>query len=132
MRVLVTGHKGYIGTILVPMLIDAGHEVVGLDNDLYRRCTFKEGIVEVPEVIKDVRDIEAGDVRGFDAVMHLAGLSNDPLGDFNPKITLQINHEASVRLAQLAKRITAQHGIARAGSYQPIDVVAKTPDANRT
>jgi len=103
MRVLLTGHKGYIGTILVPMLLDAGHDVVGLDNDLFRRCTFKEGMVDIPEVIKDVRDVEASDVEGFDAVLHLAGLSNDPLGDFNPEITYQINHQASVRLAELAK-----------------------------
>ena len=103
MRVLLTGHKGYIGTILVPMLLDAGHDVVGLDNDLFRRCTFKEGMIDIPEVIKDVRDVEASDVEGFDAVLHLAGLSNDPLGDFNPEITYQINHQASVRLAELSK-----------------------------
>jgi nucleoside-diphosphate-sugar epimerase len=103
MRVLVTGHKGYIGTILVPMLIDAGHDVAGLDCDLFRRCTFMEGAPDIPEVIKDVRDVEARDVEGFDAVMHLAGLSNDPLGDFNPEITFEINHVASVKLAQLAK-----------------------------
>jgi len=103
MRVLLTGHKGYIGTILVPMLLEAGHDVVGLDNDLFRRCTFKEGMVDIPEIIKDVRDIEANDVQDFDAVLHLAGLSNDPLGDFNPDITFQINHQASVRLAELAK-----------------------------
>ena len=64
MRVLVTGHMGYIGTILVPMLIEAGHDVVGLDNDLYRRCTFKDGIVEIPEMLKDVRDVEAGSRKG--------------------------------------------------------------------
>ena len=104
MRVLLTGHKGYIGTILVPMLLDAGHDVVGLDNDLFRRCTFKEGMVDIPEVIKDVRDVDASDVEGFDAVLHLAGLSNDPLGDFNPEITYQINHQASVRLAELSKQ----------------------------
>lgn len=103
MRVLVTGHMGYIGTILVPMLIEAGHDVVGLDNDLYRRCTFKDGIVEIPEMLKDVRDVEAGDVKGFDAIMHLAGLSNDPLGDFNPEVTFEINHIATMRLAKLAK-----------------------------
>ncbi len=103
MRVLVTGHMGYIGTILVPMLIEAGHDVVGLDNDLYRRCTFKDGIVEIPEMLKDVRDVEAGDVKGFDAIMHLAGLSNDPLGDFNPEVTFEINHMATMRLAKLAK-----------------------------
>jgi nucleoside-diphosphate-sugar epimerase len=109
MRVLVTGHKGYIGTILVPMLAAEGHEVVGFDSDLYSRCSFTDGIADVPEILKDVRDAEPADLEGFDAVMHLAGLSNDPLGDLNPALTYEINHKASVRLAELAK----QAGVAR-------------------
>ncbi len=104
MRVLVTGHKGYIGTILVPMLIAEGHEVVGYDSDLYARCSFTDGMVEIPEILKDVRDAAPGDLEGIDAVMHLAGLSNDPLGDLNPALTYEINHRASVRLAELAKK----------------------------
>ena len=84
MRVLVTGHKGYIGTVLVPMLVDAGHDVVGLDSDLYRRCTFGVWTCPVRGIDKDVRDADARDLEGFDAVLHLAGLSNDPLGSFNP------------------------------------------------
>lgn len=105
MRVLLTGHLGYIGTVLTPMLVAAGHEVVGCDSDLYERCTFAPGgaIYEVPTLRKDVRDLEVADLLGFDAVLHLAGLSNDPLGDLNPDITLEINHQASVRLAKLAK-----------------------------
>ena len=103
MRVLVTGHKGYIGTVLVKLLLDRGHEVVGFDSDLYEQCTFGDGILSVPEITKDVRDVEAGDVAGFDAVVHLAGLSNDPLGDLNPHLTFEINHKASLRLAELAK-----------------------------
>ena len=103
MKVLVTGHKGYIGTILTPMLLRDGHEVVGFDSDLYHRCTFGNGMVEVPEILKDVRDVERSDLEGFDAVMHLAGLSNDPLGDLNPQLTYEINHQASVKIAQLAK-----------------------------
>ncbi len=104
MRVLVTGHLGYIGTVLTPMLLERGHDVVGLDSDLYRRCTFLRGkIADVENVEKDVRDVSAADLSGFDAVLHLAGLSNDPLGDLNPEITLDINHRASVRLAQLAR-----------------------------
>ncbi len=91
MRVLVTGHLGYIGTVLVPMLLQRGHEVTGFDSDLYRRCTFgpESAITKVPELRKDVRDAEAADLRGFDAVMHLAALSNDPLGDMNPSAHLR-------------------------------------------
>ena len=103
MRVLVTGHKGYIGTVLVPMLRAEGHQVVGLDSDLYRSCTFTAGEVSVPELRRDVRDVELGDLRGVDAVMHLAALSNDPLGNLDPELTFDINWRASVRLAELAK-----------------------------
>lgn len=104
MRVLVTGHCGYIGTVLVPMLIDQGHDVVGLDSDLFQRCTFGEGMCTIAEIRNDIRDVEPADLSGFDAVIHLAGLSNDPLGDLNPDLTFEINHRASVRLAQLAKQ----------------------------
>ena len=104
MRVLVTGHKGYIGTVLVPMLRAEGHAVVGLDSDLYRSCTFTDGEVRIPELRKDVRDVELADLRGFDAVAHLAALSNDPLGNLDPELTFDINWRASVRLAELAKR----------------------------
>jgi nucleoside-diphosphate-sugar epimerase len=103
MRVLVTGHNGYIGTVLVPMLIAAGHEVTGLDSDLYEQCTFGDGIQDIPSLKRDIRDVEASDLNGLDAVIHLAGLSNDPLGDLNPGLTYEINHAASVRLARLAK-----------------------------
>src|SRR5437660_6064821 len=103
MRILVTGHKGYIGTVMVPMLLGAGHEVVGLDSDLFRQCTFAPGIHEIPELRVDLRDVETADLDGFEAVIHLAALSNDPLGDLNPGITYDINHVASVRLARLAK-----------------------------
>ena len=105
MRILVTGDKGYIGTVLVPMLISAGHEVVGLDSDLYARCTFGDSLPDNPSIRKDLRDVEAKDVEGFDAVMHLAALSNDPLGNLNPNLTYDINHHASVRLAKLAKQV---------------------------
>jgi nucleoside-diphosphate-sugar epimerase len=104
MRVLVTGHKGYIGTVMVPMLVAAGYEVVGLDSDLYGQCTFGSFAQSIPEIKKDIRDVEASDLKGFDALLHLAGLSNDPLGDLNPRLTFEINHAASVRLARLAKR----------------------------
>ena len=106
MRVLVTGSLGYIGTILTPMLLRRGHQVVGLDSDLYARCTFAAGgdIADVPTVRKDVRDVEAADFAGIDAVLHLAALSNDPLGNLRPQLTDDINHLASVRIAQLAKQ----------------------------
>lgn len=105
MHVLVTGHKGYIGTVLMPMLAAAGHEVVGVDSDLYERCTFGEEPTVTPTLRKDIRDIEAADLEGFDAVLHLAALSNDPLSNLNPNLTYAINHRASVRLARLAKSV---------------------------
>jgi len=105
MKVLVTGHLGYIGTVMVPMLQKAGHEVTGCDTDLYQRCTYAPGgsISVVPEYRMDVRDITAEHLAGFDAIIHLAALSNDPLGELNPELTYAINHRASVRLATLAK-----------------------------
>jgi len=102
-RLLVTGHKGYIGTVMVPLLLGAGHEVVGLDSDLFQQCTFCPGIQDVRELQVDLRDVQRTHLEGFDAVIHLAALSNDPLGDLNPEITYAINHAASVRLARLAK-----------------------------
>jgi nucleoside-diphosphate-sugar epimerase len=103
MRVLVTGHRGYIGAVMVPRLLRAGHDVVGLDTDLYAGCDFGEAPVSVPSLAVDVRDVEVEHCRGFDAVIHLAALSNDPLGDLDPQITYDINHRASVRLAECAK-----------------------------
>jgi nucleoside-diphosphate-sugar epimerase len=105
MRVLVTGHKGFIGTILVPMLVDRGYDVAGLDSDLYRNCTYGEPPIKVAETIKDVRDVDESDVEGFDAIIHLAALSNDLLGNINPELTMEINYAASVRLAELAKAV---------------------------
>ena len=105
MRVLVTGHLGYIGTVMVPMLIKAGHEVAGLDSELYQSCTFAAGgeITEVPHIRKDLRDADVRDLDGFDAIIHLAALSNDPLGNLNPDTTYSINHRGSVHLARIAK-----------------------------
>jgi nucleoside-diphosphate-sugar epimerase len=106
MRVLLTGHLGYIGTVLAPMLVRAEHEVVGLDSDLYSRCTYSAGgeICELPTIRKDTRDVEVDDLVGFEGILHLAALSNDPLGNLKPGLTDEINHRASVRLAELAKR----------------------------
>ncbi len=105
MRVLITGHKGYIGTVMAPLIADAGHEVVGLDSDLFEQCTFGWPPREFTSIRKDIRDIEHSDLEGFDAVIHLAGLSNDPLGNLNPDLTYDINYHASVRLARLAKEV---------------------------
>jgi nucleoside-diphosphate-sugar epimerase len=103
MRILVTGHLGYIGTVLTPMLLAEGYEVVGMDSDLFRASTFGKGLPAVPNIEKDVRDITVQDCEGFDAVLHLAALSNDPLGDIDRELTLGINHRASVRAAKCAK-----------------------------
>ena len=103
MRTLVTGHNGYIGSVLVPVLERAGHEVVGLDSDLFAACTFGGEAPEVPSLRADVRDVESEDLVGFDAVIHLAAVCNDPVGDLNPQTTYDINHLASVRLAEKAK-----------------------------
>jgi nucleoside-diphosphate-sugar epimerase len=105
MRILITGHKGYIGTVMAPLIADAGHEVVGLDSDLFEQCTFGEAPREFPSIRKDLRDVGLSDLEGFEAVIHLAGLSNDPLGNLNPNLTYDINHHASIRLARLSKEV---------------------------
>jgi nucleoside-diphosphate-sugar epimerase len=108
MRVLLTGHSGYIGTVMAPMLVAEGFEVVGIDSDLFERCTFGGPFATIPSLRKDIRDVEPSDMEGFDAVIHLAGLSNDPLGNLNPALTYEINHLASIRLARAAKQAGAQ------------------------
>lgn len=87
------------------MLQAAGHEVHGLDSNLFGQCTFGQGVPDIPTLVKDIRDVRAADVQGFDAVLHLAALSNDPLGDLNPQVTYAINHHATVHLAQCAKQV---------------------------
>lgn len=108
MRVLVTGSLGYIGSVLVPMLLSEQHDVVGLDTDYFSRCTFSGTLADVPTLIQDVRDVSIDALKGIDAVIHLAGLSNDPLGDYIPALTEDINFKATVRLAQLAKQVGVQ------------------------
>jgi nucleoside-diphosphate-sugar epimerase len=107
MRILLTGHNGYIGMVMAPMLIAEGHEVVGLDSNLFEQCTFDGVMCELPQISirKDIRDIQACDLEGCDAIIHLAGLSNDPLGNLNPALTYEINHIASVHLAKVAKEV---------------------------
>lgn len=103
MRVLVTGDKGYIGAVLVPMLTQRGIEVVGMDSAFYGECGFGGTLVEASGGRRDIRDAAVEDLVGFDAVVHLAALSNDPVSDLDPALTFEINHRATVRLARLAR-----------------------------
>ena len=104
MNVLLTGHKGYIGALAAPLLRAAGHEISGFDTDLYAGCDFGKESEAISEVRKDLRDLTIADLEGFDAVVHLAALSNDPLGSLDAKLTYDINHLASLNLAKLAKQ----------------------------
>ncbi|MDX1892472.1 SDR family oxidoreductase [Mycolicibacterium sp. 050158] len=103
MRVLVTGHQGYLGTVMVPILRGAGHDVVGLDTGYFAECVLGDPPVDPLALAVDLRDVTPAHLAGFDAVVHLAALSNDPLGALAPQITHDINHHASVRLARAAK-----------------------------
>jgi nucleoside-diphosphate-sugar epimerase len=103
MRVLLTGHEGYIGTVLAERLREAGHEVVGLDTGYFADCLLGPAPPEIPALRLDLRDITPEPLVGFDAVMHLAALCNDPLGNLNPDLTYEVNHRSSVRLAAAAR-----------------------------
>ena len=113
MRVLVTGNNGYIGTVMTQMLLSEGFKVTGLDNDFFEGSIFGDasvtgGIAPISYLRKDLRDVTLSDLKDVDAIFHLCALSNDPLGNFNPAITYEINHEGSVRLAKLAKEMGIQ------------------------
>lgn len=101
--ILLTGHLGYIGSVMAPFLTNAGYRVVGLDTGYFADCTLVPDRLPIPEIRKDIRDLTADDVRGFDAVIHLAALSNDPIGNLDKRWTEEINHDATVRLAELAR-----------------------------
>jgi nucleoside-diphosphate-sugar epimerase len=107
MRVLLTGSEGYIGVWLGPLLLQRGHDVVGLDRGFYRDgWLYDHGMGKFPPCLsKDIRHITEDDVRGFDAVVHLAELSNDPLGQHNPRVTYNINHLGTIALAETCKRV---------------------------
>lgn len=103
MKILVTGNEGYIGRVLVPFAQAAGHEVFGLDTIYYEGCDFGKGPTPIPTLRKDIRDVTPDDLEGFDAVFHLAAISNDPIGNLNPDTTYSINLRGSVQLAAMAK-----------------------------
>jgi nucleoside-diphosphate-sugar epimerase len=104
MKVLITGTEGYIGSLVAPLLMQHGHDVTGVDSGYYKEGWLYNGTAVTPKTLrKDVREIESADLQGFDAVVHMAELSNDPTGELDPRITYEINHRASVRLASLAK-----------------------------
>jgi nucleoside-diphosphate-sugar epimerase len=103
MRILVTGSDGYIGAMLVPMLLEAGHEPIGLDSMLFHDCGIGDERAAATTIRKDIREVECADMDGIDAVIHLAAISNDPLGDLHPDTTYAINHRATVRVAEAAK-----------------------------
>lgn len=108
MKILLTGHKGYIGAVAGQVLTSAGHQVTGLDTDLFAGSDFGTPAPRIAEVRKDIRNLVKSDLAGFDAVFHLAALSNDPLGNLDGDLTYSINHRASVRLAELAKEAGVQ------------------------
>src|SRR6185312_8858358 len=103
MRVLVTGSLGYIGAVLVPMLRDEGHDVVGLDVGWYEGCDLGPVPELEPTLRRDVRDVQAADLEGCDAVVHLAAISNDPIGQLQPDTTYSINLHGSIHIAECAK-----------------------------
>ena len=104
MRVFVTGHKGYIGVHLVDLLKQAGHYVTGCDLGLFEGCEWERPVPADRDLVKDVREVSTQDLDGHDCIMHLAAISNDPMGAINAKLTLEINRDASIRLAELAKQ----------------------------
>lgn len=104
MKVFVSGHKGYIGAHLVPLLKAAGHEVTGCDVDLFHGCEWEKITPPDKEIIKDIRSLTVKDLEGHDCVMHLAALSNDPMGDIDPDLTYKINRDGSIKLAELSKK----------------------------
>jgi nucleoside-diphosphate-sugar epimerase len=108
MKVLVTGHDGYLGAVMVPRLREAGHDVVGLDSGLFGGCALGPEPEPVPSIPLDVRDVHGSDLEGFEALIHLAGISNDPVGNLDPTLTYEVNHVASVRLARLAREAGVQ------------------------
>lgn len=135
MRVLITGHDGYIGSVLTPIVRDAGHDVAGLDTCLFEGCSLGPETAGVPTIRLDVRDIVVDHLRGFDAIIHLAAISNDPLGSLDPSRTYEINHRASVRMARLAKQAGVERFIFASscslyGAASPDDLLTESAPFN--
>ena len=105
MRILVTGTEGYLGHVFAPTLLAAGHEVIGVDTGFYREAQLYRGVDrQAHTLFKDIRRVTVADLEGVDAIVHMAELSNDPVGELSPTITYDINHKGSVHLARLAKQ----------------------------
>lgn len=105
MNILVTGDRGYIGATLAPLLLKKNYKVVGLDTNFFKRNLDVQESLSYKKITKDIRDIEEKDLHGFEAIIHLSALSNDPMGEINPELTEAINFKASIRLARLAKKV---------------------------
>jgi len=135
MRVLITGHDGYIGSVLRGVVRDAGHEVAGLDSCLFEGCSLGPEPTGIPAVRLDVRDVGVGDLRGYDAIIHLAAISNDPLGHLDPTRTYEINHLASVWLGRLAKQAAVERFVFASscslyGAASPDDLLTESAPLN--
>ncbi|HLV02238.1 MAG TPA: SDR family oxidoreductase [Acidobacteriota bacterium] len=136
-RVLMTGHQGYIGSVMAPLFLRSGHDVVGFDTGYFRECTLVDDPVTVPELRRDIRDVKVDDLRGFDAVVHLAALSNDPIGNLNNQWTREINLEGSVHLARLAREAGVERFLFSSscimyGMSEAAEVDEESPLAPRT
>ncbi|WP_342305941.1 SDR family oxidoreductase [Methanolobus sp. ZRKC5] len=105
MKVMVTGHNGYIGSVLCEMLIKEGYSVVGFDTNYYSECTLFDYKNDIEEINKDIRDVDANDLKEIDAIIHLAALSNDPMGALDEKLTEDINYRSTIKLAETAKKV---------------------------
>ena len=107
-KILITGHNGYLGSVMVPIMLNAGYDVTGLDTCYYERCTLVPDNAQIPALRKDIREIRSDDLVGYEAVIHLAALSNDPIGNLNSRWTREINLDGSVKLGRLAKQAGVQ------------------------
>jgi len=111
MNVLVTGNRGYVGSVLTKILVEKGYSVTGLDANFYKECNFEEPDTDITQINKDIRNVSKNDLKDIDAVIHLAALSNDPLGEFDPQLTHDINFLSTVKLAEYAKEQGVQRFI---------------------